>query len=224
MENQISRLSIIPLTSLFDSLPFVRVWLYISKMDVTDAIKSRRAVRAWTDEDVDENSVNQILECGRWSPSPLNSQPWHFTVVRNKETIEAMCNDAKEGAFLKKAKVVVVVSVERKVVSEKDAQNEERIKLIDWLAEHEQYTYAAAIALGYMWLAAWNLGLGACCVTIERSSTYQLTGIPQEQEIIACLALGHILGNPIPHRELDRKSITDVVFYEKYGNKEKSNH
>lgn len=191
------------------------------KMDVVDAIKSRRAVRAWTDEDVDENAVNQVLESGRWSPSPLNSQPWHFTVVRNKETIEAMCKDAREGAFLKKAKVVIVVSVERKVVSESDAQNEERVKLIDWLAEHEQYTYAAAFAMENMWLTAWNMGLGACCVTVERSSTYQLTGIPQEQEIIASLALGHILGNPIPHRELDRKPLSEMVFYERYGTKDR---
>lgn len=186
-------------------------------MDVIDAIKGRRAVRAWTDEEVSEEDLYKILECGRWSPSPLNSQPWHFTVVKNKETIEAMCKDAREGAFLKNAKVVIVVSVERKVVTEKDAENPERVSLINWLSEHEQYTYAAAFAMQNMWLTAWGMGLGACCVTVERRSTYQLLEIPQEQEIIASLAIGHILGNPIPHRDTDRKPLSEMVFREKYG-------
>lgn len=192
-------------------------------MDVIEAIKSRRAVRAWTDEEISNEVLSQILEAGRWSPSPLNSQPWHFIIVRNKKAIETLCKDAREGLFLKNAKVVVVVSVEKKVISESDIHNDERIKLIDWLTKHEQYTYSAACAMQNMWLAAWSLNIGACCVTLERYTTYHLLEIPQEQEIIACLALGHILGNPVPHREQDRKPISEMIFYEKYGAKDVSN-
>jgi nitroreductase len=192
-------------------------------MDVIEVIKSRRAVRAWTDENITHETLNQVLEAGRWSPSPLNSQPWRFTVVQDKEKIEALCKDAREGAFLRKANVVIVVSGERKVINENDKQNEERIKLIEWLAAHEQYTYSAAIALGYMWLAAWSLNIGPCCVTVDRKSTYELLGIPEEHEIIAGLALGHILGNPVPHREQDRKPLSEIVYYEKYGATEKAN-
>lgn len=188
-------------------------------MDVIDAIKSRRSVRAWTDEDVSQDILNKILESGRWTPSPLNSQPWHFVVVRNKETIEALCKDAREGSFLRFAKVVIVVSVERKVVTQTDSQNGQRIQLIDWLAEHNQYLYSAACALQNMWLTAWSLGLGACCVTLERSSTYKLLEIPDTQEIIACLALGHILGNPVQHKDSDRKPLPEIVNYEKYDGK-----
>jgi len=188
---------------------------------MTDTIRSRRAIRAWTDEDISDQDLMNILESGRWSPSPLNSQPWHFTVVRRKETIEAMCKDAREGAFLRNAKIVIVVSVERKVIPNADVQNTERVSLINWLAEHEQYTYSAAGALQNMWLTTWDMGLGACCVTIERKSTYELLGIPKEHEIIASLALGHILGNPVHHKDSDRKPMTEIISYERYGNKVK---
>lgn len=186
-------------------------------MDILEVIKSRRAVRAWTDEDVSEAVLSQILESGRWSPSPLNSQPWHFVVIKNKETIEALCKDAREGGFLHNAKVVIVFCVERKVVAESDTQNAERISLIDWLAEHDQYVYSSVCALQNMWLTVWNLGLGACWVTLERTSAYKLLEIPEDKEIIGSLALGHILGNPVPHKDTDRKPLSEMVFYEKYG-------
>lgn len=191
-------------------------------MDVIEAIKTRRAVRAWTEEDIADDLLTQILEAGRWSPSPLNSQPWHFTIVKNRDTIDALCKDAREGSFLRMAKVVVVISVDRAVITPSDSQNEERVALIKWLAEHDQYVYSATCALQNMWLAAWSLNLGGCWVTVDKNATYGLLNIPQEQEIVGSLALGRILGVPVPHNENNRKPLSEMVFYEKYGVKEKS--
>ena len=64
-------------------------------MNTIDAIRTRRSVRAWTDQNIPDDMLTQILEAGRWSPSPLNSQPWHFIVVRKKETLAAKVLEKK---------------------------------------------------------------------------------------------------------------------------------
>ncbi|MEM7319675.1 MAG: nitroreductase family protein, partial [Pseudomonadota bacterium] len=49
-------------------------------MDVLEAIKSRRSIRAFTDDSVPRETVRQILEICQRSPSGTNTQPWHVWV------------------------------------------------------------------------------------------------------------------------------------------------
>jgi nitroreductase len=55
-------------------------------MDTIEAIRSRRSVRGFTNENVSDEQLTQILEAGRWAPSGLNNQAWRFIIVRNPDT------------------------------------------------------------------------------------------------------------------------------------------
>jgi len=55
-------------------------------METIEAIKSRRSIRGFTDENVSDETITSIIDAGRWAPSGLNNQPWRFIVVRNPET------------------------------------------------------------------------------------------------------------------------------------------
>jgi nitroreductase len=50
-------------------------------MDVYEAVKSRRAVRKFTDEPVSVDVLKRVLETAAWAPSGSNLQPWHIYVV-----------------------------------------------------------------------------------------------------------------------------------------------
>jgi nitroreductase len=50
-------------------------------MTVTEAVLSRRAVRAFTDRPVDQGVLARVLDKARWSPSGCNFQPWEATVL-----------------------------------------------------------------------------------------------------------------------------------------------
>ncbi len=50
-------------------------------MTVTQAVLSRRAVRAFTDRPVDRDVLARVLDKARWSPSGCNFQPWEATVL-----------------------------------------------------------------------------------------------------------------------------------------------
>lgn len=50
-------------------------------MNVSDAVKQRISTRAFTDAPVSEDTVREILETARWSPSGGNLQPWKVHIV-----------------------------------------------------------------------------------------------------------------------------------------------
>ncbi len=50
-------------------------------MDVIEAIKSRKSIRAFLDKPVKKEVIEEILACAVWAPSWGNTQPWEFAVV-----------------------------------------------------------------------------------------------------------------------------------------------
>jgi nitroreductase len=54
------------------------------KMDIIEALRSRRSIRAFTPEPVPRTTLEEILEICRWAPSGGNAQPWYFAVLQGK--------------------------------------------------------------------------------------------------------------------------------------------
>lgn len=50
-------------------------------MNVTEAVLSRRSVRAFTDRSVSLGTISAVLETARWTPSGCNFQPWEAVVL-----------------------------------------------------------------------------------------------------------------------------------------------
>lgn len=53
-------------------------------MNVSDAIKNRRATRAFLDKPVTKDQILSILETARFAPSGKNTQPWQVVVVQKE--------------------------------------------------------------------------------------------------------------------------------------------
>ena len=63
-------------------------------MDVLQTISNRRSHRAYKEEQIPEEVLSAILRAGLEAPSARNHQPWHFSVVQNKELIQEVHNEA----------------------------------------------------------------------------------------------------------------------------------
>src|SRR5207245_6495061 len=62
-------------------------------------IRSRRAVRRFKPGLVPDADVNEILEAGRWAPSPANRQPTRFIWVKStgvKRELQQLARESKE--------------------------------------------------------------------------------------------------------------------------------
>ncbi len=64
-------------------------------MDLNEAIYTRRAVREFTGEPVNEEMLRRPIDAAIQAPSAVNEQPWSFSVVRNKSLLARISNEAK---------------------------------------------------------------------------------------------------------------------------------
>ncbi|MEU7833414.1 MULTISPECIES: nitroreductase [unclassified Nonomuraea] len=57
-------------------------------MDVYEAVRSRRAVRGFTDRPVPREALERVLSAAAWAPSASNLQPWRAYVVTGEPLAE----------------------------------------------------------------------------------------------------------------------------------------
>ncbi len=165
----------------------------------------RRAVREFSDKTLNEADIETILQAGRYAPSPKNSQPWHFTLIRNKKNLKLLAGKAHHASFLAQAQLLIIVTVDTKIDIDK------------WLKQHNQHLYSGAAAMQNMWLVASALNLGCCWVTLDEAFTKEQIAIPIEQAIIGGLALGHYKETLKPHTEQDREALPLLTSFEKFN-------
>lgn len=63
--------------------------------EVIKCIKERRSIRSYKSEVPSDEVINTLLDAAVWAPSASNTQPWHFTVITDKELLEELDSRAK---------------------------------------------------------------------------------------------------------------------------------
>ncbi len=83
--------------------------------DLLNLIKSRRSVRNFVYKKIDNNTIGDILESGRWAPSGRNSQPWKVCIVSHPTVKRLVAEQSKYGGIIESAYLnfVVFLDLER---------------------------------------------------------------------------------------------------------------
>jgi len=169
-------------------------------MEVQEAIKNRRSVRAYKSEPIPEEKLNKVLEAARLAPSAHNAQEWKFVVVKDAKKREEMVGAAANQSFVGEAPVIIVAV----------ALNPERIMSCGVPA----YAVDLAIAIDHMTLQAVEEGLGTCWIgAFSQEKVKQVLGIPTKLKVVALLPLGFPADTPGPKT---RKNIEEIVCYEDF--------
>lgn len=172
-------------------------------MEVFEAIRRRRSVRAYARTPVPGERLGRILEAARLAPSAENIQPWYFVAVTDHEKRREI---AKSGVFagsLGDPPVVIVGCGDRK-------------------ASPKWYTVDVSIAMQNMVLAATSEGLGTCWIgSFDEGLVKKLLKIPERFSVVALLTVGYPrekLGPTVETaRPVRRKRLEDIVGFEEYG-------
>ncbi|MGL5188307.1 MAG: nitroreductase family protein, partial [Cetobacterium sp.] len=64
--------------------------------EVIKNILERRSCRIFKEEKIEKELLKEIVKAGAFAPSAMNQQPWHFTVISNKDLLDQLSFDAKE--------------------------------------------------------------------------------------------------------------------------------
>ena len=169
-------------------------------MDVHEAIRLRRSIRAYDPRDVEEDKLVKVLESGRLSPSASNRQERRFIVIKDAGTRELLSEAAGNQRFVAEAPVVIAAcSVESDYVM---------------LCGQPAYAIDTAIAVDHMTLAAVEEGLGTCWIgAFDETKVKKILNIPDDVRVVALLPIGYPSTIPPPK---PRKSLDDIVMREKW--------
>ena len=64
--------------------------------DIYEVMQTQRAIRRWTDQPVERETIEKIIQAGCWAPSGSNSQPWGFLVVTDDGIRERLAAAIRE--------------------------------------------------------------------------------------------------------------------------------
>ena len=184
-------------------------------MDVVEAIKNRRTIRAYKMTQLSEETLNIILEAGRLAPSWGNTQTWRWIVIKDQNMkariAEEVLRPGNRGTeAVKTAPVVVAACAELQKAGFRDGKPSTN-KGDYW------YMFDAALALENMVLAAESLGLGTLFIGgMNAEKVEKLLGIPQGYACVVLMVLGYPDEEP---EARPRKEMTDLVYKEMFGSK-----
>lgn len=169
-------------------------------MDVERAIRERRSVRSYKEDEIPEETLMKVLEAARLAPSARNRQSWKFVITRDKKLREELAHAAREQMFVSKAPVVIAaVALDPEYVMG---------------CEVPAYAVDLAIAVDHMTLQAVELGLGTCWIgAFSQGQVKKILKIPDRYKVVALLPIGYPSTSPGPK---NRKSLEEIVCYETF--------
>jgi len=177
-------------------------------MDLMDAIKGRRSIRAYKPDAVPEGKIQAVIEALRWAPSWANTQCWEVVVVRDPKLKSELAGTLPRGnpalSSMTEAPVVIVLCALRGVSGYH--RGEETTDKGDW------FMFDSGVAMENLCLAAHGLGLGTVIVGLfDHQKAAQILGVPKKSEVVAMTPLG------VPARAggtAKRKEMSEFVSYD----------
>jgi len=197
-------------------------------MNITELIKTRRAIRRYQDKPVSRKQISQLLDLARWAPSAHNRQPWRFAVLtqpadrarlaqamgerlRQDRTADHDPPDdiergvARSHARITGAPVVIVVCLS---MAEMDVYPDPQRNRYEWVMAVQSVSMAAQ----NLWLAAHSQGLAMCwlCAPLFVPDLVRKTlGLPSDWEPLGLMTLGY----PAEERTKTRNLLEDCVIW-----------
>lgn len=79
-----------------------------------DILFKRQSCRQYKPDSIAQKDLDYILHAGMSSPSAMNTRPWYFIIVKNKQTHEKIMNIHSASQMLKNAPVAIFVCADMK--------------------------------------------------------------------------------------------------------------
>ncbi len=171
--------------------------------NLIELIKSRRSIRNFIYENISNDTIKEIIECGRWAPSASNCQPWKVCVVIHPTVKRMLAELSNYGGIIDNACVDIVIFLDLE-------KGSDRVKDIQAMG-----AFIQNILLGIE-----SKGLGAVWIgeiLKNKDQVNEIFKLPTEKfELMCVIAMGVIDGPMIEknEKERSRNPLDDIIdFY-----------
>ena len=168
-------------------------------METWDAIRARRNVRQYTDQPIPREHIERILEAGRRAPSSMNTQPWDFVVVTERDDLRELAKVWEHAQHVAASAATIALVAPVPGAEPPGAR-------VD---------YDLGQATAHIMLEATDLGIGSGHAAVEdQERAKRLLGFPDDRFCAYLIALGYPADRPLrPIANPTRRPFDDVVHW-----------
>ncbi|WP_119674979.1 nitroreductase family protein [Deinococcus sp. RM] len=195
-------------------------------LDIKEAIETRRSIRKYVQEPINQDDLHEILRLASLAPSAWNAQTWRFAVVQDA-AIKQQLQDAAYGqGQITNAPAVIVVYSDMEdtlaTVEETahpgmgEAGRTGQRNTFDGVfgaqpvAQRGQWGLSQAnIAFGFLMLAARGLGYDTVpMLGFDPAKVKEILGLPEHVQFAGLLPVGKRAEDGFPHHRHSVERIT----------------
>jgi len=170
-------------------------------MNVSDAIRLKRAVRKFQDQPLPEDVIRAILNAGRRSQSSKNEQGWQFIAIRDKDILKALSECGTYAGHLAGAALGVAILTPNPEGKFQDL-------------------FDAGQTAAYMQLMALELGVGSCLASIyEPAKAREILEFPLNWHLRIAISFGYPADDAkltAPPKKGGRTPLEEIVHWDKW--------
>jgi nitroreductase len=174
---------------------------------IVDPIYRRRSVRAYSDKQVGESVLRELLDAAVQAPSAMHLEPWAFAVIQDKAVLKRYSDRAK--SILRAPDRAVGWGSAGRAPSDHPSMLDDPAFNIFYdagtlivVCRRQEGHFADAgcwLAAENLMLAAAQRGLGTCCIgfavpVLNKAAVKRELGIPPEGAAVAPIIVGYPRG------------------------------
>ncbi len=169
-------------------------------MEFNEVINKRKSVRKYTDQKIDKETIESIIESARLAPSAVNKQPWKFYICTSDKVKASICESYNREWFTK-TQIYIVACGDHSQSWKRLSDNKDHCEI------------DIAIAVEHIVLKSTDLGLGTCWVcNFNTQIIRDALHLPEYIEPIVLLPIGYYEDDYEPDpRNKNRKDLNEIV-------------
>jgi nitroreductase len=172
-------------------------------MEFFEVIRKRHSIRAFSDQPVEAEKLQQILETANLAPSAGNLQAYEIYVVTDAKKRDGLSCAALAQEYIASAPVALVFCTHPELTEGKYTERGTRLYTVQ----------DATISCAFAMLAATALGLGCVWVgTFDEKVVRQIVGAAERQVPVVIMPIGYPAEFPEQH---PRRPLDELVHWVK---------
>ena len=174
---------------------------------MADIIRERRSIRRFTDQPMERDKLEEIIEAARWAPSWGNLQCCEIVIVEGAEEKKKLAGllSAKNPASRAMENAPVLIAVCGRPEKSGYYKGKQITRYQHW------FMYDLGLVSQNICLKACELGLGSVIVgSFDHPEAEKLLNVPDGCELVALILIGYPDHVPSPPK---RKSVEEFAHY-----------
>jgi Nitroreductase len=170
-------------------------------------IRNRRSIRKYTTEQISDSEVQAIVDAAIYSPTGMNLQGWHFSIVQSPALLDKIHKTLRENMLHSGVQAMVDRASSPEFVA---FHNAPTIIFLSSVADSRFAQIDCGIAAENICIAAESMDIGSCIMTSSANlflndasgDLAREIGIPEGYKQVCAVTLGYKAEHPLaPERK-----------------------